>query len=172
MDEFKKFILRGNVIDLAVGVIIGGAFNKIITSLVNDVIMPLLSIIIGQISFDSRFIALDGERYASLEAAGSAPILKYGSFLSTVLDFLIMGIVIFFMMKGINLLHEAFKKDKDSPAPAVTTKACPYCISQIHIDATVCPQCTSALATGEADTQSTPATGGADSHTDASVPPA
>lgn len=158
LDEFKKFILRGNVIDLAVGVIIGGAFNKIVTSLVNDVVMPLLSIVIGQNSFATLFIALDGKQYASVEAAGAAPLLKYGNFLSTVLDFILMGLVIFILVKGLNFFYDKVTKDKpaetppaEPPAPEApvaapaTTKACPYCISQIHIEATVCPCCTSRL---------------------------
>lgn len=139
--------MRGNVVDLAVGVIIGGAFNKIVTSLVNDMLMPLISLFVGTSSLHAQFIALNGEAYASIEAAGSAPLLKYGSFLATVLDFVLMGFVIFLLVKSINFFSNKIKKDKPEPPVTATTKACPFCVSQIHIAATVCPQCTSHLET-------------------------
>ena len=147
VEEFKKFILRGNVVDLAVGVIIGGAFNKIVTSLVNDVIMPMLSLIIGQESLNARFIALDGVHYESAEAAGSAPLLKYGSFLATILDFLLMGVVIFMLVKILNMLSTKIKEKSTHPTTeaAPTEKECPYCISKINIKATICPFCASNL---------------------------
>ena len=147
IDEFKRFILRGNVMDLAVGVIIGGAFNKIVTSLVNDVVMPVLSLIVGNESMDSRFLALDGHKYETIESAGTVPLLKYGSFLSTVLDFLLMGIVIFFLVKALNFFHTKIKrKDKNAEAPKEPTeKECPYCFSTIKIKAVICPFCRSEL---------------------------
>jgi large conductance mechanosensitive channel len=143
--EFKAFVLRGNVIDLAVGVIIGGAFNKIVTSLVNDVIMPVISIIIGTAQFNNLFIALDGGDYATLEAAGSAPLLKYGSFIAAVFDFLLMALVIFLLVKIIAFVRSKLERDKPAEAPAPATKVCPFCMSEIHIDATVCPMCTRTL---------------------------
>lgn len=145
MGEFKKFILRGNVIDLAVGIIIGGAFNKIVTSLVNDVIMPLLSIVLGQTKLDSMYIALDGGKYESIEAAGAVPLLKYGSFISTILDFLLMALVIFLLVRTINTLRDKIKRDPEpAAAPAApATKICPYCITEIKIEARRCPNCTS-----------------------------
>ena len=143
VEEFKKFILRGSVIDLAVGVIVGGAFNKIVNSLVNDLLMPIFSIVLGKVSLDGRFIALDGKHYATLEEAGTAPLLKYGSFLSTVLEFLIMGVAIFMLVKSINFLQDKMTKTHEEAAPA--TKACPFCLSDIHVGAKVCPHCTREL---------------------------
>lgn len=141
--EFKEFAVKGNVIDLAVGVIIGGAFGKIVTSLVNDVIMPLLSFVTrsGALSFENLFIALDGNKYETLAAAqeAGASTFNYGMFLTNVLDFLIIAFVIFIFIKQIN----RFKK-KPEPAP-VTTKECPYCRTAIHKDAVRCPNCTSEL---------------------------
>lgn len=141
LKEFKKFAIKGNMIDLAVGVIIGGAFNSLVSSLVNDVIMPLLSLVTGKIDFNNWFIALDGERYATLaqaEEAGVA-IVKYGTFISGVLNFFIMAFVVFIIVRSLNKL-----KKKEAPAP-VTTKKCPYCFTEIHKDATRCPHCTSEL---------------------------
>jgi large conductance mechanosensitive channel len=148
MNEFKKFILRGNVIDLAVGVIIGGAFGKIVTSLVDDIIMPVLSVVIGKISLDHRFISLDGNFYATLEEAGTAPLLKYGNFISTVINFLLMGLVIFFLVKSINFIRDKMTLIRPEEAAPAVVKTCPFCISEIHIDATVCPKCTSKIRDG------------------------
>jgi large conductance mechanosensitive channel len=138
LKEFKKFALRGNMIDLAVGIIIGGAFNSIVNSLVNDIVMPLFGVFTKNINFSDWFFALDGEHYATLavaEEAGAA-VVKYGVFLSNVLNFIIMAFVVFMIVRWINKL-------KKPEAPAVpTTKKCPYCLSEIHIDATRCPHCT------------------------------
>ena len=138
LKEFKEFAVKGNVVDMAVGVIVGGAFGKIVTSLVNDVIMPLVGVLTGGIDFSNLFLPLDGNTYATLaeaEAAGAA-VLKYGSFLSQVLD------VIFIFVKKIMTLG----RKKEAPAPeAPKTKVCPYCKSEIAIDATRCPHCTSEL---------------------------
>ncbi len=139
--EFKEFAVKGNVIDLAVGVIIGGAFGKIVTSLVNDVVMPVITLITGNESFENLFIALDGKKYdtiADAQAVGIAT-LNYGMFISNVVDFLIIAFVIFIFVRQIN----RFKK-KPAPAP-VTTKDCPYCRTSIHQEATKCPNCTSDL---------------------------
>lgn len=143
--EFKEFIMRGNVMDMAVAVIVGGAFQKIITSLTNDIIMPLITLITGGIDFNNWFISLDGSNYATLaeaQAAGAATF-NYGTFITVVLDFLILAFVIFMMVKGMNsLAAKAHKKPEEVPA-APTTKKCPYCLSEIDIKATRCPHCTS-----------------------------
>lgn len=144
--EFGEFIKRGNVVDMAVGVIIGGAFKAIIDSLVKDVIMPVISLATGGIDFNNWFVALDGGTYETLEAAkeAGAATLNYGTFLNVVLNFLIMALVVFVMVKSINTMREkAQKKEDPAPAPAPTTKVCPYCKSTIAIDATKCPHCTS-----------------------------
>jgi large conductance mechanosensitive channel len=143
--EFKKFITRGNVIDLAVGVIIGGAFQKIINSLVNDIIMPLVGLVSGGYNFNDRFIVLGKGSYPTQEAAKSAGVatLNYGTFLTNLLDFFIIAIVIFLMVKGINKLSDM--KSGNTAGNALTTKKCPYCKSDISVDATKCPQCTSQI---------------------------
>lgn len=140
LKEFKKFALKGNMVDLAVGVIIGGAFNGLISSLVNYIIMPLLGIFTGKLDFSNWFIALDGQRYATLaeaEAAGVA-LVKYGSFLSELLNFIIMAFVVFIVVKQLNKFH------KEEPKP-VTTKKCPHCLSEIPKDAKKCAFCASDL---------------------------
>ena len=132
--EFKKFIMRGNVIDLAVGVIIGGAFQKIVNSLVNDVVMPLISLITGGVDFNNWFLVLGEGEFATAAEAKAAGVatLNYGTFIGTALDFLIMAFVIFVFIKIINTVSDK-----------LTTKVCPYCKSEIDIAATKCPHCTS-----------------------------
>jgi large conductance mechanosensitive channel len=147
ISEFKKFIMRGNVIDLAVGVIIGGAFQTIVNSLVSDIIMPVISLFTGGIDFSNWFIALDGEKYATLaeaQAAG-ASVLAFGNFISAVLNFLIMAFVIFCLIKVINSIADKTKKKEEVVEEKPTTKICPYCKSEISIEATKCPHCTSDL---------------------------
>ncbi len=141
--EFKEFVMRGNVVDLAVGVIIGGAFQTIVTSLVNDVIMPVISLVTGGIDFTNWFISLDGQSFSTLEQAqkAGAATLNYGVFLTNVINFLIMAFVIFMMVKGLNTL--ARKKEKQEEEPK--TKTCPFCQSEISIKAVRCPNCTSEL---------------------------
>jgi large conductance mechanosensitive channel len=144
LKEFKNFILRGNVIDLAVAVIIGGAFGKIVSSLVNDVIMPPIGLLLKGVNFSDLFIALNGQAYATLAdaQAAAAPVLTYGNFIKNIVDFLIIALVIFLMIKGINKT----KKPAPAAAPAEpTTKECPHCFSTISIKATRCPNCTSEL---------------------------
>lgn len=141
--EFKAFILRGNVMDLAVGIIIGAAFGKIVSSLVNDIFMPVIGLVLGKINFANLFVNLSGTKYASLadaQAAG-APTINYGVFINNIIDFLIVGIVVFLLVKGINSLS---KKKKEAPAEP-TTKECPHCYSVINIKADRCPNCTSEL---------------------------
>lgn len=140
--EFREFAARGNVVDLAVGVILGAAFGKIVTSLVNDIVMPPIGMAIGRIDFKNLFVALNRQQYASLADAqkAGAPTINYGIFLNTVLEFLIVAFVIFLMVRQLNRLK--------TPAPAPPTedaRDCPFCISRISSKATRCPNCTSAL---------------------------
>lgn len=139
LKEFKKFATRGNVLDLAIGVIIGGAFGKIITSFVNDLIMPALGLLLGKVDLKKLFFALDHKTYATLEAAeaAKAPILAYGRFLQNVVDFVIVAFIIFLAVRQIN----RFTKPQGAPATA-TTKECPQCLSNIPIKAARCAQCT------------------------------
>ncbi len=144
-DDFKKFITKGNVVDMAVGVIIGGAFGKIVTSLVNDVVMPPIGLLIGKVNFSNLFLSLDGQTYASLAEAqkAGAPTLNYGAFINNIVNFLIVAVVIFIMIKQIARLQ----KPAPAPAPAApVTKECSYCFQTISIKAVRCPHCTSELA--------------------------
>lgn len=143
LKEFKDFVMRGNVVDLAVGVIIGGAFGKIITSLVTDVIMPPIGLLLHGVDFSNLFISLNGQAFATIADAqkAGAPTLNYGNFINNIIDFLIVALVIFLMIRAINRLQ----RPAPAPAPAPTTKDCPYCFSAIPIKATRCPQCTSQL---------------------------
>lgn len=138
LKDFKDFINRGNVFDMAIGVIIGGAFGKIVSSLVNDILMPLIGKLTGGLDFSNLFVSLDGTSYNTLQAAeeAGAAVLKYGSFIQSVLDFLIIAFCIFMMVK-------AMMKVKKQPAPAdPTTKTCPLCKTEIPIAAVKCPHCT------------------------------
>ena len=139
--EFKEFAVKGNVIDLAIGVIIGGAFGKIVSSLVNDIIMPIIGGLIGKIDFTNFFISLDGNKYATLKQAKDAGVatLNYGVFLNTIIEFLIISFSLFLVIKQIN----KFKR-QEKPDP-ITTKMCPYCFTEISLKATRCPNCTSVL---------------------------
>lgn len=143
LKEFKEFALKGNVIDMAVGVIIGGAFGTIVSSLVGDIFMPFLGLLTGKINFSELYIALDGVDYPTLAdaRAASAPVFAYGSFIQNVLQFIILAFVVFLFVKLINKLKK--------PAPVVeaapTTRICPYCKSEIHIEAVKCPHCASDL---------------------------
>lgn len=149
IEEFKKFIMRGNVIDLAVGVIIGGAFQAIVNSLVNDIVSPVISLATKGINFADKFIllTLDDVSFATVDAAKEAgyATLNYGSFVTAVINFLIMATVIFLLVKGINKVSEIGKKKEEEIAQEPTTKVCPYCKSEISIEAVKCPNCTSDL---------------------------
>ncbi len=143
LKEFKKFAMRGNVIDLAVGIIIGAAFGKIVTDLVDDVIMPPFGLLLGRVDFKSLYFSLDGQPHGPLaqaQAAG-APVIAYGVVINDIIDFLIVAFVIFLLVKQINRLQSPSPQEKGKP----TTKNCPYCKQVIPIDATRCPDCTSHL---------------------------
>jgi len=132
LKEFREFISRGNVLDMAVGVIVGGAFTSIVNSLVNDLFMPLLGLLTGGMNFASLSVRI-GPR--------EEDVLRYGSFIAAVVNFLLIALVLFLLIKAINRLH----RKKEEPAPAVTVKVCPYCQSEISVNATRCPHCTSEL---------------------------
>jgi large conductance mechanosensitive channel len=141
LKEFKEFALRGNVIDLAVGFILGVAFSAIVTSLVNDVIMPPLGLLLGKVDFANLFINLSGGSYPTVAAAkaAGAVTINYGTFINTLINFILVALVMFMLVRAMNRMK------KPEAAPAVTTKACPYCYSEIPLKATRCPQCTSQL---------------------------
>jgi large conductance mechanosensitive channel len=143
LKEFKEFALRGNVIDLAVGVIIGGTFGKIITSLVSDIIMPPIGMLLGKVNFSNLFIDLSGQGYTTLAAAkdAGAATINYGMFLNTILDFIIVAFVIFLVIRQMNRM----KKPEPVVVPEPTTKPCPHCFTEIPLKATRCPNCTSQL---------------------------
>jgi large conductance mechanosensitive channel len=141
--EFREFIARGSVLDLAIGVIIGAAFGKIITSLVDDIIMPPIGLLLGRVDFTNLFIDLSGQSYPSLEAAkaAGAPTINYGVFLNTIIQFAIIAFVLFLIIRQANRL----KRAEEPPAP--TTRDCPYCLEPIPLKATRCAHCTSDLTT-------------------------
>ena len=148
MNEFKEFITKGNALDLAIGVVIGGAFSSIVNSLVSDLIMPLVGILLGNVNFSDLFIQLNkadvsipaGTTLAAAKEAG-AVVFAYGNFITVIINFLIIAFVIFLIVKGINQL----RKQEEKPAEAATTKACPFCKTEIPLEASRCPHCTSEL---------------------------
>jgi large conductance mechanosensitive channel len=145
VSEFKEFAMKGNVVDLAVGVIIGGAFGKIVDSLVKDIVMPMVGRLLGGVDFKHLYINLGSKTFETLEAAekAGAPIVKYGAFINTVVDFFIIAFAIFMAIKVMNRLKRA---EEAAPAPAEpTTRECPHCLSAIPLKATRCPHCTSQL---------------------------
>jgi large conductance mechanosensitive channel len=141
--EFKIFIMRGNVLDLAIGVIIGGAFGKIVASLVADILNPIIGLALGKIDFSNLFVALNGQTYATIADAkkAGAPTLNYGLFINTVIEFVIVAFVIFLVVKQVNRFMP-----KPTPPPAPATKVCPECLSTIPAGAKRCAQCTSVVA--------------------------
>jgi large conductance mechanosensitive channel len=140
INEFRKFIMRGSVLDMAVGIIIGSAFGAVVTSLVNDVVMPPIGLLLGKVDFTSMFLNLSGTPYASLAAAkdAGAPTINYGLFINTVVTFLLVAFVVFLLVRAVNRLTQ-------KPVGAPTTRECPYCYSEIPVRATRCPSCTSEL---------------------------
>jgi large conductance mechanosensitive channel len=151
--EFREFAMRGNVIDLAIGVIIGAAFGKIVTSFTNDILMPPIGLLLGKVDFSNLFISLSGQSYPSLKAAqdAGAPTINYGVFLNSVLDFVIVAFAIFLLVKQVNRLQ----RKPDAPPPP-ETRDCPFCATAISLKATRCPNCTSELT----PTTASPATTG------------
>lgn len=153
LEEFKKFAIRGNVIDMAVGIIIGGAFSTIVKSLVADVIMPPIGLMLGGVDFANlMWVISEGTSpapylsVADAKAAGAVTI-NYGLFINSVISFVIVALAVFMLVKSINALRELEKQDEEAAeaAPEPTTKECPYCLSTIAIAATRCPHCTSSL---------------------------
>jgi large conductance mechanosensitive channel len=144
LKEFKTFIMRGNVLDLAIGVIIGGAFGKIVASLVADILNPIIGLALGKVDFSNLFIALNGQSYATIADAkkAGAPTINYGLFINSVIEFVIVAFVIFMIIKQVNRFMPA--PPPAPPAPA--TKECPECKSTIPAAARRCPQCTSTVA--------------------------
>jgi large conductance mechanosensitive channel len=143
LKEFKEFAMRGNVIDMAVGIIIGAAFGKIVTSFVGDVLMPPIGLILGKVDFSNLFINLSGKSYATVaeaKAAGAAT-LNYGVFLNTLIDFVIVAFAVFLLVRQINRM----RREPEAVPAAPTTKECVYCLSSVPIKATRCPHCTSEL---------------------------
>lgn len=140
--EFKEFVMRGNLLDMAVGIILGIAFGTIITSLVNDIIMPPIGLLFGNVNFSNLFVSLNGQAYPSLDAAkaAGAPTINYGVFINTLINFLIIALVLFLIIRTINRM----RRKQEIPAAPIT-KECPYCHTQIPIPATRCPNCTSQL---------------------------
>jgi large conductance mechanosensitive channel len=148
-NEFKTFIMRGNVMDLAVGVIIGGAFQAIVTAFINDMIMPFIGLLTGGINFNEQFLILrlpEGVDAATVTYANASElgvtIWGYGAFITAVINFLIMALVVFLLVKGINKLAEAGKKKEEPKEEEPTTKKCPHCCEEVNINATKCPHCT------------------------------
>ncbi len=147
LQEFKKFAMRGNVVDMAVGIIIGGAFGTIVKSLVSDVLMPPIGLLLGGVDFSNLFLTLKqgttGGPYASLAGAqeAGAVVISYGVFMNAVISFLIVAFAVFLLIRGINKLQE----EKDAPPEEPTTRECPFCMSTIAIKASRCPHCTSEL---------------------------
>jgi large conductance mechanosensitive channel len=137
LSEFRKFLLRGNVVELAVGIVIGAAFTAVVTSFVNDLLMPPIGLVVGNRNFNDLFVSLNRTAYPSLAAAkaAGAPTLNYGAFFNTLLNFVIVGAAIFLLVRAVNRLS--------GPAPAPTTRECPYCTTSIPLRAVRCPQCTS-----------------------------
>ena len=140
--EFKDFIMRGNVLDMAIGIIVGVAFGKIVTSLVNDIIMPPVGLLLGKVDFKDLYINLSGQAYSSLDAAkaAGAPTIGYGMFLNTVLDFVIVAVVIFLMIHMVSRIKRPITKPIEP-----TTRDCPHCFMAISVKATRCPHCTSMI---------------------------
>jgi large conductance mechanosensitive channel len=143
LKEFKEFAMRGNVVDMAVGIIIGAAFGKIISSFVNDILMPPIGLLLGKVNFSNLFIDLSGKNFATLEEAtkAGAATINYGLFFNTILDFVIVAFAVFLMIRQINRM----KREPETVPAAPDTKECPFCLSTVPLKAVRCPHCTSEL---------------------------
>lgn len=145
LNEFREFVIKGNVMDLAIGIIIGAAFTSVVNSLVNDVIMPPIAAVTGRVDLSNLYFTLNGQGYATLAeaTAAGAPVIKYGLFLNAIINFLIVGFVIFLVVKQLNKLQrsEDAKEKEETPEQPF----CPFCLEEVHVDATRCPHCTSEL---------------------------
>jgi large conductance mechanosensitive channel len=142
LKEFKAFAMRGNVLDMAIGIILGAAFGRIVTSMVNDILMPPIGLILGKVDFSSLFLNISGKSYptiAAAKAAGAATI-NYGTFINTLIDFVLVAFAIFLLIRQVN------RWNKPAPPAAPTTKDCPYCFTSIPVKASRCPNCTSDVA--------------------------
>ena len=146
LKEFQDFAVKGNMVDMAVGIIIGAAFKDLVNSLVNNIIMPVISIFTGKLDFSNLFLALNGEHYATLQEAteAGAATLNYGLFITQIINFIIMAFVIFMIVRELNKVKAALEKKEEAPT-APTEKVCPFCKTKIDINATRCPHCTSEL---------------------------
>ena len=144
LKKFRDFAVKGNVVDMAVGIVIGASFGKIATSLVNDLIMPPIGLLLGKVDFNNLYVSLNGKNYATLAAAktAGAPTLNYGAFINTILDFVIVAFAMFMIVQWYQTMAERFQ---EPVVAAPTTKDCPYCVSPIPVGATRCPHCTSQL---------------------------
>ncbi len=147
LKEFREFAVKGNVVDMAVGIIIGGAFGKIVSSLVNDIIMPPIGLLIGKVDFSNLFMDLSGQGYVSLSQAkeAGAPTINYGLFVNNIIDFIVVAFALFLVVKWINKLRTAASPEKEAVPAVPTTKKCPYCLSEIPIKAVRCAYCTADL---------------------------
>ena len=141
--EFKEFAVKGNMIDMAIGIIVGGTFSTLVKSLVDNIFMPIIGLFTGGRDFSNMFIALDGNHYATLEEAGEAALIKYGQFISDIISFLALMFVVFLFVKAVNKMRAANAEPEVEAEP--TEKECPYCFTKISIKAKRCPCCTSEL---------------------------
>ncbi len=145
--EFRDFIMHGNMLDLAIGIVVGGAFGQVVNSFVSDILMPPIGLLLGKVDFAELYLSLSGQSYPSLQAAkdAGAATINYGLFINTIINLLIVGFAVFLIVKGVNRARQKLER----PAPEVeadpTTRECPYCFSEISRKATRCPNCTSAL---------------------------
>ncbi|MDO4960885.1 MAG: large conductance mechanosensitive channel protein MscL [Eubacteriales bacterium] len=147
IEEFKEFAIKGNMIDMAVGIIIGGTFSTIVKSLVDNIFMPLISLLTGKVDFSNMFIALDGNKYATLadaEEVGAA-LIKYGQFITDIINFILLLLIVFIFVKQVNMFRAAQEAKKPKEEEEITEKECPYCFTKISVKAKRCPCCTSEL---------------------------
>jgi large conductance mechanosensitive channel len=150
--EFREFIMRGSMLDLAIGIVVGGAFAQVVNSFVNDILMPPIGLLLGKVDFAELYLSLSGQSYPSLQAAkdAGAATINYGLFINTIINLLIVGFAIFLIVKGVNRAHTKLERPTPEEEAEPTTRECPYCYSEIPRKATRCPNCTSALEGSEA----------------------